>query len=419
MPGKKHERLNTAALEISDLKENSKRFGNLKIFFVVLFCLATIFFFSPSFIDYSYQYYLYYLHFIVLVTFLAYSINKLKMDIFSVPFLFILIGIFLSCIVASFSWSQSMFSSVIAILPYLSYLLYFLLLVWKLDVRDVEKVILVMGILFAGAYIIAFVTFPDSLFGGIYAEKHSEERGFQRIVMPGIGFLFLFSFYAIGQYMQRKKFKWILLFLFSIILIIMTLTRTLIVGSFILLTLYILRSSKFVFKLFAVLIVTGLVILITQLEIFKIMTDMTVQQFENFESDFRVRSFKFFLGEFSPNLACKIFGNGLSGVDTWYNLYMEYLARRLGYYTSDIGYFGFYVTHGIITVAAFFVIIYRTIRLSVPKDRLYSKYFLYFVFIISIIIDTPFNVYWIPSIVLAVYIISSKKEEKMQPVEAG
>ena len=411
--------LNTAGLEILDFKENSLRFGNLKIFFVILFCLATILFFSPRFLDYSYQYYLYYLHFVVAVTIIVYSNNRLKRDIYSIPFLLIITGIIISAIVSTFSWSQSMYRAVTAILPFLSYILYFLLMVWKFEVREVEKIIIIMGVLFAGAYIIAFITFPDSLFGGIYAEKHSDERGFQRIVMPGIGFLFLFSFYTISQYYKRKQFKWIIVFFFSIILIIMTLTRTLIVGSFILLTLYILRSSKFLFKLLAVVIVSGLVILITQLEFFKLMMEITRVQFQNIDSDFRVRSTQFFLTEFSPNTATKIFGNGLSGVDTWYNMYMYYLARRLGFYTSDIGYLGLYVQHGIITVLAFFALIYMTIKTSVPKDRLYSKYFLYFVFIISIIIDTPFNIYWIPSIVLAAYIISSKKEEISQPVEAG
>lgn len=410
--------MNTAVLEISDLEESSLRFGNLKIFFVVLFCLATILFFSPRFLDYSYQYYLYYMHFFVAVAFISYNNNRLYKDLYAIPFLFIIIGIFISGIVSTFSWSQSMYRGITAILPYLSYMLYFLLMVWRFETKDVEKVILIMGILFAGAYIISFITFPDSIFGGIYAEKHSEERGFQRIVMPGIGFLFLFSFYTISQYYKKKQLKWIFIFLFSLILIIMTLTRSLIVGSFILLTLYILRSSKFLFKIVAVVIVSGLVILITQMEFFKIMTELTKIQFQNMESDFRVLSAQFFLTEFSPNLAAKIFGNGLSGVDTWYNLYIAYLARRLGFYTSDIGYLGFYVTHGIITVVAFFVIIYRTIRISVPKDRLYGKYFLYFVFIVSLIVDTPFNIYWIPSIVLAAYIISSKKEENLQPVEA-
>ena len=398
-----------------DLAEEKMSFGKLKLFFIVLFCLATILFFSPRFLDYSYQYYLYYLHFLAAVAFVAYNNRWLKNDSFTFPFLFILVGILVSGVVSSFSWGQSMFKAITSIMPYLSYLLYFLLMVWKFKVEDVEKVIPILGFLFAGAYIIAFVTFPNSLFGGIYAEMHNDERGFQRIVMPGVGFLFLFSFFSINKYYRQKELKWLLIFLFSLMLIVGTLTRSLMVGSFTLLTLYILRSSRIVFKLIAIIFVAALVILITQMEFFQVMKDMTVAQFEHYETDFRYMAARFFLTEFSPNLPSKIFGNGLSGVDTWYGLYIQYLARRLGFYTSDIGYLGLYIVHGVITVAGFFILIYRVIRIKVPRERIYSKYFLYFVFLVSIIVDAPFNIYWIPSIVLAAYILTANNNEKLQP----
>ena len=409
--------MNLAEEETIDLAEEKMPFEKPKLFFIILFCLATILFFSPRFLDYSYQYYLYYLHFLAAAAFIAYNNRWLKNDSFTIPFLFILVGIFVSGLVSSFSWGQSMFKSITSILPYLSYLLYFLLMVWKFKVEDVEKVIPVLGFLFAGAYIIAFVTYPNSLFGGIYAEMHNDERGFQRIVMPGVGFLFLFSFFSISKYYRQKELKWLMIFFFSIILIVGTLTRSLMVGSFALLTLYILRSSRIVFKLLAIVIVSVIVILITQLEMFQNMKEMTVAQFEYYETDFRYMAARFFLTEFSPNLPSKIFGNGLSGVDTWYGLYIQYLARRLGFYTSDIGYIGLYVVHGIVTVAGFFILIYRVIRIKVPREQIYSKYFLYFVFLVSIIVDAPFNIYWIPSIVLAAYILTANNKGKLQPAE--
>jgi len=68
---------------------------------------------------------------------------------------------------------------------------------------------------------------------------------------------------------------------------------------------------------------------------------------------------------------------------------------------------GLYVRFGLIAVLAYVILIYKTIKIKVPEEYLYCKYFLYFIFAVSLIIDSSFDPGCAPSIIFAIYILSS------------
>jgi hypothetical protein len=147
------------------------------------------------------------------------------------------------------------------------------------------------------------------------------------------------------------------------------------------------------------------------------MAKETKEQSLNKEDDIRVLSINYYLNDFSPNTFSLIFGNGEGTNESIYGQNMDYIKNELGYYQSDIGYIGLYSKFGVLAILAYIIFIYKTIKISVPVEYLYAKYFLYFIFIISIIIDAPFNPGFIPSIILAAYVLNSKdlkrKENKI------
>jgi hypothetical protein len=377
----------------------------LQFYFIIFFCLSSVLFFYPSFIDLSLLYYLNYA--LSLLIFLTVIVTYRGSDnnVFFTPIFLLLIAIFISGISATYSWGQDILSSVKALTVGLSYIFFFLLLNWKMHTKDLEKVILINGVIYILVFSVTFLLYPIPIFGG--NQQYSDDRGFQRIMLIGFGFLFLFSFYSLSKYLKKRQLLWFIIFLITVIFIIMLLTRQLIISSFIFLTAYILRKSSFSKRIIAILLIACFVYIVTQMSFYKLLVEQTKAQTENVEDDIRVLSALFYLNDFSPDNFTRIFGNGEpSGGSSYYRHY-SFIEKGLGLYQSDVGYIGLYSKFGILAILAYLIVIFRTIKVSVPEEYLYCKYFLYFVFVSSILGSCTFSRDFIIPIVLALYIISS------------
>jgi len=225
----------------------------LKVLFIVLFCVSSVLLFRPVFIPDSVQYYVYYAMFFIAVLITAFNFRKTLEFTFTRPVLLFLGAILISAFSATFFWSQGLFDSFMALPLYLSYILFFLLIVWKEPVDDIESVIIALGVIYLIVYSVTFLSFPTPVFGNI--ESFSTDRGFQRVMLEGRGFLFLFSFYALGRFYNKREILWLGIFIVTVIGVMMLLTRTLIAGSLILWTLYILRKSKNINKVIAIVFI--------------------------------------------------------------------------------------------------------------------------------------------------------------------
>ncbi len=378
-----------------------------KFYFVIFFCLSSILFFSPIFITISYLYYTYYLTFILVLLTVLSKYSSLKSNRFSTAIFLLLIAIFISSFSATFSWKQGFIYSLKAISPYLSYILFFLLVVWKMPNEELEKIITALGILYIIIYIITYISYPVPVFGDI--ENVLSDRGFERFRVDGKGFLFLFSFYSLGRFLINKKKWWLIVYLVSMVFVIMTLTRSLIIASFLISVLFILRNSSITKKIISVLFICSFSYFITQMNFFQILMEQTQEQSENVSEDVRVQAAGYFLSDFSPDIFSKIFGNGEPSVKTSYSSFTTNLTEDEGFYQSDVGYIGLYSKFGILAIIAYIILIYKTFKISTTNKYMYVKYFLYFIFISSIIIDAPFNTNYIPAICFAFYILSTER----------
>jgi len=376
-----------------------------KFIFIIFFCLSSILFFDPVFIPSSLLYYIYYALFLVTFLLVIISYRSSYNNIFTTPIFLLLIAILISGFSATFSWGQGLIDSFKVLTLYLSYILFFLLLNWKMRAKDLEKIILIFGVIYILVFSVTFLLYPMPIFGGI--QGYSDDRGFQRIMLIGLGFLFLFSFYSLSKYLKKRQSLWLIIFLITVIYIIMLLTRQLIISSFIFLTAYILRRSSFFKRIIAILLIGCFVYIVSQMNFFQLLVGQTKAQTENMEDDIRVLSAIFYLNDFSPDTFTRIFGNGESSDISSYAKYKDYLEKGLGFYQSDVGYIGLYSKFGILAILAYLIVIFRTIKVSVPEEYLYCKYFLYFVFVTSILGSCTFSRDFIIPIVLALYILSS------------
>lgn len=381
-------------------------FRVFRFYFIIIFCLSTIQFYSPVFIPFSVLSLINYVFFLATVSFIIVSNTDTKEKIYTNPFFLLTIAILISGFSAWYSWGQGLLDSFKPLTYYLSYNLFFLLLIWKTRVKDIEQIILLLGVIYIIVFSVTFLFHPIQIFGGI--QDFADDRGFQRITLPGTGFLFLFSFYSLKQYLKERRLLWLIIFIISDIFIVMLLSRTLMFVSFIIFTLFILRLSSIFKKIIALLFIGCFAFLISQMEFFQLLTEQTKEQRENVEEDIRVLSATFYLNEFSPNTFSRIFGNGEGTIESSYGQNIDYLKNELGYYQSDIGYIGLYSKFGILAILAYLFLIYKTIKIPIPDDYLYFKYYLYFIFIISTIIDASFSTGYITSIALSAYVLYSK-----------
>jgi hypothetical protein len=379
---------------------------SLKFYYIIFFCLSSILFFAPAFIPLSLLYYTYYANFLITLLIVILNYKNSNTNVFSSPFILLLIAILISGLSATYAWGQSLIDSYQALTLYLSYILFFLLIIWKTWVRDIEKIILILGIIYIVVYTITFLLYPVLIFGDI--EKYDASRGFQRIMLGGVGFLFLFSFYSLSQYLKKRQLLWLILIIISVICIIMLLTRTLLMVSFTLMTFFILRKSSFIKKILTILLIVSSIYIISQMNFFQLLVKQTIEESENKKDNIRVLAATYYLNDFSPNIFSKIFGNGQAYKESRYDINREHLEKELGYYQSDLGYIGLYSKFGVLAILAYLILIYNTYKVAIPDEYLYCKYYLYFIFIISIIIDAPFNPSYITSIVFATYVLNSK-----------
>lgn len=380
----------------------------IKFYFTLFFCLSSIKFFSPAIGPPSLVYYIYYSIFIITTIIVMVSYKSSHYNAFSRPVLLILIAEIIAALNATYSWNQNLFDSLTAILPFMSYILFFLLIVWEFSGKEIEKLIVFLGGTFIIVYLISFLIFPTILFGSM--DEFGNTRGFQRIRTEGIGFLFLLGFFSLSQYILKRKFLWLIIYSLSMICIIMSLTRTYIVFSFLFSAIFILKNSSLLTKIMAVLIVAFCFYIVTKMNFYKLLVAETDSQVSYVKDDIRVKSAKYYLTDFSPNLFSKIFGNGQKNTNknTRYANFVDYLEEACQFYTADLGYIGLYIKFGILAILSYFILVYKTLKTSVSTHNLYCKYFLIFIFTISLIIDAPFNSSFIPSIMLALYILSSQ-----------
>jgi hypothetical protein len=389
--------------------------------FIVLFCIASFFFYRPAFIDLRILKVVYgaLLMWLVFKTFgkSPKGSPKVKNGKLTLAVKLIVFAILFSVLPAYESWQQSIPVTLIVTLPYLSYMLYFYLRKKQVSREVLERVIYVIGITCLVCYFIAFAAFPIIVFGQHTADEINVDRGFARIIIGGLGFIYLLYFLALNTYLTKRKTKWLLVTFFCFVGIVMTLTRQVILASVVLsfYLIYIRLNLGSKFLIIAAVVSVGIFV-VPNLKFVQLLVNQTQEQTSDFKDDIRYEEGDYYLNDFPPDGFARIFGNGEPSLgNTYYGIFVQNVEAERMLFQSDVGFIGFYSKFGLVGIFAWLMVFFIVIKNRFAPDMVYLKLFVIFILLTGLTSSMPFNDNDIASIAICFYLADgamAAKEKK-------
>ncbi|MFI3289314.1 MAG: hypothetical protein SNH55_04655 [Rikenellaceae bacterium] len=302
----------------------------------------------------------------------------------------LLLSVVVSIFVALFSRDQGLVASFKANMgTFLGYIYFFVLYKIKPNTQMVVRVVLLYAFLYLVCYIWGMMNAPDVVFG-TDDELDDSRGGIFRLRLRGIGFVVLSFFYTIVRAISNRR--WYILSVALYALIILSLTRQFILLSLLVALFFLAWRRVWLRTLLGVL---TLFVLIGQSSFVKIdnstpignLINRSIDQVNSprgWEDDIRVKSFKAQISDFHQNTVEVLFGSGYAYGDTSYGRWERRHFIDRGYYRSDVGYAGTYVTLGIIGLLIFVAIFYRAVTIPVVGDVIFAKLFIYYVLLTNV-----------------------------------
>ena len=360
------------------------RIRHIVIIFSLLFCWAALYFYAPVGVDISTLRVIYSI-LLTITTLLSWQtlFYKGHNTLYYNPMRWLLFAMLFSIIPAAVTWGQPVSLTLRATLPFLAYIYFFFLYRYQPEIKDLEKVIWVLCIVYICVYLYSLYMAPTFVFGDV-GKDINDNRGFFRFSVPGPAFLHLGFFLTIAKYIDQKKTKWIVFSALLFLTIILHVTRQYIFWAFVVSFFFLTVNMKLWKRIVFIVFVAALLVYAFQnVPIFQRLSQLTEKQYarsQNHREDVRVTSYRLFLFQFSPDVFTTVFGNGAPHVDSSYGRLVTNLKDK-GLYMSDVGYAQIYALFGIIGLASFIGICYRVLRQKVPDKYLYAKmYIIYAMF---------------------------------------
>ena len=317
------------------------------------------------------------------------EVNKHRYtDNFKKGVLLILLGVFVSIMPAYLYHSQPPEITLVTQRAMYYYLLFFYLYKYKIDEKYLKKIIIVMATLYSAVYFGALINV--NLVQPSIQAKVLEERETTRLAIPGILYIIVAFFISLDKIVAEKKYLYFSFFLIFLANAITTGTRAVIFSLGILTMLYLMKSLR-KGRLLATTLVLAAIVLggFYFYEILRSSYDLLIQASTLEEGNIQVRlaTASYFLEDFFPNNLTYVLGNGLASQLTDYGQEILYYKLFYGFYQSDIGIVGEYISYGVFYLLGVIVIIYTILK---NRKFIASKYILYpFYYIIISMITTP------------------------------
>ena len=314
---------------------------------------------------------------------------------------------------------QDLFDSFLAAeYPVWGYAFYFYFVQRKTKIKNIEKIIFWVGMLFIIAFLISFVVFPTRLF---QYNKSVEDRGFQRILLTGSGFLFLLTFLALNKLLVKRTLKWTVILLLCYLCVILSLTRVYILSTGIISLFYIWKKQNVFLKTVILAAAYIVVTIVAQLPVTQRLLTKTQDDTEDIQDYIRFQSAQYYLTDFQPSIATLVLGNGFTyGDKTDYGRQMDQVQKQ-GFYVEDLGFLGLYIYMGILAIIAYIIIFYRSYKIKLPQKYFYLKMYVMFIFLNGVTNSGTFSESAVLSIVFTLYLFDAvKNQEKLiKMVQSG
>lgn len=378
----------------------------LNILFIVFLVITSLKFFGANFLDDSILNYLHYF-FSIMACLISIPYFLAKEEGFVLPIRIIVISIIFSIIMATYSWDQPIFISIIYTSPLLIWIFFFYLRHIEISIGTIEKIVLLYTLIYIILYFYQFTHSSTVLFGN--EEEFSVQRGIVRIIFPGGGIFFLGVFIALNKLTteSKRKWFWILVCFLGLVIPLMQVTRQFIAGITLIYLFHFIKRQSILARVMIIgtFIITIVTVIQSDIPIVNGLIEAQKQTKSDGQDNIRILAAEFFLTEFSPTDGSKIFGNGVpaaAGVSSYGN-YVTTLFD-VGFFLEDVGLIGFYVFFGVFGILGYFIIWIKSFSLPVPEKFYYVKYYLWFLLATSFTSNLLYHPYYLISTVLTLYI---------------
>lgn len=292
---------------------------------------------------------------------------------FSLFIIIILMALPFSMYIASLFHHQSIGVSLYAQRSIYFYFIYFVLHQLKIKPSDFEKIFFVLAFAYIFFYLLQYILYPLILFDATIFK----DRGTLRMFLYGLSYMMIAYFFALQVLLRTNQLKYLIFLLIALTIIIMIGSRMLIssVAAVTLLNLAVEKRIKSRLAIYT-LVIAGIILLFYAFQnVFQELIAVTRETRAEGMDNIRIKATRYFLSKFFPNVFAYIFGNGATGASSEYSSILGFLSNRYGYYLSDIGIIGNYVSYGLLFVAGVFGLIFKVFKTKIQPRYHYIKYF--------------------------------------------
>jgi hypothetical protein len=293
---------------------------------------------------------------------------------FKQPLFLILTGVFLSMIIAQSYHNQSYGLTFWAQRYMYFYVIYFFLHVLRPGIRDIERIFLTLGIVYAISYFVQYIVYPTEIFD----VRQDAERGTIRIFLPGTSFMILALFLSLQRFYMTNRPGYLLLVISFFAILVLQGTRNSLAatGLVILLSLVFSKTVRSRYLIYFLILASFVPVYILLQDIFAGLVEVSEQQSQNIESNIRIRAATFFLTDFFPNTLSYFFGNGQDHMGSIYGVRVDMYKLAHGYYQSDVGFIGEFSKFGIFFAIGAIWLLIRVFSTRLKPEHNYVKYYL-------------------------------------------
>ena len=296
----------------------------------------------------------------------------------------LLISWIISMIMAYLFWNQPFTLSYRTSAQCMFLVIFFYFCKKKVTRKALEELIVLFGWLYIILWIYAMMRAPEITFG-FADDELNDQRGMFRINFVGRLSLILAYFYYLNKCFLERNPKYKIFAVVFFIFIIFQLTRQLILWAGVVTLISIFFRAKKIAAilgiLFFALYIGSVNIHFSDDSVFGSLINLTNTQIENNQNsgneDIRVTEYKYFFGEWAPNLITKVLGNGMPHSDSSYGHYYTNLQSE-GLYLSDVGYPSMFVLLGLFGLILYLWLFIKCTMEKLPKELSYVNMFMGF-----------------------------------------
>lgn len=295
----------------------------------------------------------------------------------------LLLNVFISMLMSIMFWNTSIVDILKGYRIYYLVFIFFFLCKINADRKDVEHALFLLGIIYFLCWLYQVIRVPELVFGMDRDDNlgSTEERGFYRFFIPTKEHLPFLVLYMYELYRRYKRKIYICLSVFFFIVVILHVTRQTIFFSFVslcMLIIYFNRKKWMHLVLASFFMVITVSVIAENIPTISLLLEQTREQTSNVEDDIRLKCIKFYVDKSSENPITLILGNGLSFAGELKKFTDR--AMDLGYYKSDIGFFGMLFDFGLFGVFIYLILFAKILTCKVEDRYTYMKFYMIYVY---------------------------------------